>query len=276
MSETVKLEKSMKAFCGECGGERNCYIRGEFGASDDYDSITFWRNWYILQCMGCEFVFVLRAEANSEDLEYGYDERGEVFHQPEETRYFWPALAKRKQPEWFQLFSTEQHLRLNRALHELYTALENDLTMLAAVGVRACFDYASSLCGVDDNLSFEDKIGQLALLKKIEDDDRERLVALVESGNASVHRGWDPSLQQLNVLVDILEHFLRETFVSKEERKKLNESAREVRASVPARLKKKLEKPQSAGGGVSAVDTVGSSTSPSVVADNRCNNTGEP
>jgi len=64
---TKPAETVRKAECSECGGPRNCEIRGRYDDRYDDDDSGFSGNvtWYILECRGCEHVFVQTVSTNS-------------------------------------------------------------------------------------------------------------------------------------------------------------------------------------------------------------------
>ena len=66
MSEEPK-PTTRKAQCAECGGMRNCDIHGlkeVVYADEHFSAVT---TWYLLECRGCETVFVETVATNSED-----------------------------------------------------------------------------------------------------------------------------------------------------------------------------------------------------------------
>jgi hypothetical protein len=122
-------------------------------------------------------------------------------------------------------------------MRELYGALDSDLRLLSAIGIRTCFDIAAIILGVDASIGFGRKLERLVELGKIGVVDKERLSVLIDAGSASVHRGWTPRLDDLNTMVDVLEHFVYEAFVAPGRRTKLDEKAKELKAKVPVRKK---------------------------------------
>lgn len=237
-----------KAECSKCGGVRNCDIRGKHTKS--YDDEHFWSQtvWYILECRGCEDVFVKTVDTNSEEYDQAYsvDGSGEVITTMVETIQYWPALSQRKEPEWMSEYGVDaENMRvLHAPLRELYGALNNDLRMLAAIGIRTVYDIASELLGIDPALGFGQKLDALLDGKHIGPLDKERLEVIVDAGSASAHRGWLPQLADLATMMDVLEHFINEAFFVPVRRKRLNEEALKVKGTVPpkpARRKKKVE-----------------------------------
>ncbi|MER8412610.1 DUF4145 domain-containing protein [Mesorhizobium sp. M1342] len=204
----------------------------------------WWDNWYILQCRGCEYIFVQKSSTNSEDLHQYYNEAGETESELIETLSYWPAPSKRLKPEWLGDFGV--HIgdadQLEQAIAEVYGALDADLPILAAIGMRTCFDVAAILLGVDDDLPFAKKLDELVQRQKIGGIDKDRLAVLVDAGSASVHRGWKPKPKELDTLAEILEHFVFEAFVAPSRRSRLDADAKKLEGAVPARRSKKAKK----------------------------------
>jgi Domain of unknown function (DUF4145) len=227
-----------KAFCAECGGMRNCDIRGSTIESWDDAGGAVWgrTEWFILQCRGCDHVFCQTVKTFSQDYEHEWDEAAQedvlVY---DETIAYWPAISKRKAPDWYTPIGFAGDSLLYGAMGELYIALDNDLARLAAAGVRTAFDIASELLGIDTNLTFKEKLDALVLSGRINGVDRDRLEALTEAGNASMHRGWIPTPPDLSTMVDILEHFVHRAFVHPTLEQKLTEKSASLRKTVPTK-----------------------------------------
>ena len=205
--QAPEVPKVRKAECAVCGGVRNCDIRGGYLVSKDYDQVQHWRTWYLLECRGCEYMFVQTVDEFSEDFDH--DEHGNIEYN--KTIRYWPALSKREMPKWmdFSLHSMNVVMGLNAkeanalsdAMVELYGALNNDLHMLAGIGIRTVFDIASQSLGICSNSTFTRKL-ELLVDKRVVSKDR--LETLVEVGNATAHRGWRPTPSELSTMMDVL------------------------------------------------------------------------
>jgi hypothetical protein len=198
----------------------------------------------MLKCRGCEYVFVQTVSTNSAEYYNSYAEDGSTETTHIESFKYWPALSKRKKPVWMSDsgIDAEDVGALSVAMLELYGALENDLRMLAAIGIRTAYDIASALLGIDPNLTFEEKLDAVVSLGRIGILDKDRLETMVDAGSASVHRGWRPSPSDLNTMMDVLEHFIQESFVAPARKKQLDAEAAKVKKTVPPkppRTKKK-------------------------------------
>lgn len=118
-------------------------------------------------------------------------------------------------------------------MQEVYAALDADLNVLAAMGMRIVFDKASGILGVDPALTFEEKLEAL-----VDEDDRARLETLVDAGSASAHRGWRPSTEDLDTMMDVLESFVHDAFVAPLRKKRLDRRLADIRANVPPKPKR--------------------------------------
>lgn len=230
MSESAP--KVIKAHCPDCGAGRNAYVRGEHVAKwhDHDDGTSASHTGRILQCCGCERVFFRRDFWFSE-----WETRGEhpITGEPRmeggvETTY-WPAPVTRKPPKWIDDLEAADRT-LGTLLSEMYSALNGDLRVLAAIGARTAFDRSSEILGVDPDLSFEKKLKELVTLGKVSHDERETLSVLIDAGSAAAHRGWRPKPDELNTMMDLVEAVLHRSFI-------VGDGIKKLKAAVPARPK---------------------------------------
>lgn len=221
-------EAKVKGHCPTCGGEKfaDAVASHEERWSDGYVDGCVRHS--ILKCRGCETVYVQRAESCSEDDHHYQDESGEWQVEYPERMTYWPAPTKRATPDWAHAFASDNDL--SRLVDELYAALNGDLRVLAAIGVRTIFDRASELLEIDPGLSFAQKLDGLVAKGSIGSDERANLAVLADAGGAAAHRGWRPSPDQLETLVSTLEAFLYRTMV-------LGDALKALKAAVPARRK---------------------------------------
>jgi hypothetical protein len=244
-----KAPKSKKAYCAQCGGERNCDIHAWYQQSGDPDEHFYWvTEWFILECRGCNNVFAQTVATNSEDYENYYELDGSTGTRYKEAINYWPALSKRPRPDWMSEYGITglAITELDQPLVELYSALNNDLFSLSGIGIRTTFDVASELLGVDPSKTFSDKLDRLVTQEHIGRIDRDRLETTLEAGSASAHRDWQPRPDDLNTMMDILEHFISEAFIVPERKRRLDARAAEMKAKVPPRPRKtRTEKPES-------------------------------
>ncbi len=218
--------EKVKGHCPSCGAGRFADVIAAHQETWSGGYVDGCVRHSILKCRGCEVVYVQRAESHSEDQDHHRDENGEwVTHYPERMTY-WPAPTKRAPPEWAHTFAIDPDL--SRLIDELYAALNADLRVLAAIGVRTIFDRASELLEIDPNQTFAEKLASLEAKGSIGGAEHASLSVLADAGGAAAHRGWRPTPDQLGTLVSTLEGFLYRTMI-------LGDALKELKAAVPNR-----------------------------------------
>jgi hypothetical protein len=225
---------SSKGHCPECGPDRNADVVGFHRWRWDNDETGLWGSveYYILKCRGCESAYFKTSEYCSEDIDQRTNPiTGQWEGELVETAKYWPAPSKRKRPEWIYDL-TGADWGLSYLFRDIYTALDNGLNILAAMGIRTVFDKASELVGIDPAITFNEKLDELLAMGKIGQDERQTLDVLTDAGSAAAHRGWNPSPEELDTMMAIIEAFLYRTFI-------LGEAAKKLKAGVPEKPKRK-------------------------------------
>jgi hypothetical protein len=220
--------KIIMAHCPNCDAERKAYVRGEHVVhwSDKESPLSSTDTGMILECCGCERIYFRRDYWFSEWEQIGQNPyTGELQMEGGVETTYWPAPVRRKMPEWIESIE-ESDETLGKLLSEMYSALNNHLRVLAAIGARTAFDRASEILGVDANWRFDRKLDELVTIGKIGTDDRETLNVLVDAGSAAAHRGWRPSAKEINTMMEIVEGFLYRAFV-------LGDGIQKLKAAVP-------------------------------------------
>lgn len=202
------MAEKIKGFCPTCIRPQNATVLARHKSLEyapDDDSIFVQHDHYILKCGGCDTIFHRKDSAFSEDL----DDEG----RPKVETEYWPSESKRERPDWLGVdFLAIDHL-LYKLTNSIYTALDHDLPVLAAIGMRTTFDRASELLGIDTEKPFTKKLDELVATGKIGTSERENLAVLVDAGSAAAHRAWEPKKAELDTMMTILEHFLYRAFI---------------------------------------------------------------
>ena len=201
--------------------EGHCYVCGTTRADavteqkvklheHDFQAVIYYK---ILKCRGCGQHYFKTSKSNSEDYHYFEDpDTGEHEKEYIETVDYWPPPAKRRPPEWAGDIGSKDHV-LGSLFNDVYTALSNNLGVLAAIGMRTVFDRASELLGIGPEKSFQQKLADLKNDGHITDRDVDILNALIDAGSAAAHRGWQPKPKELDAMMTILEAFLQRVFL---------------------------------------------------------------
>jgi hypothetical protein len=226
-------DERIKGHCPSCSGDRFADPVASFndGWSDDAHGMWGRTSYNILRCRGCETVYFRKAEVFSEEMDRRQDPHtGEWEAYLPETVTYWPAPTERQQPAWTRQLPLVDH-DLHRLLQEGYKAYDNDLGVLAAIGIRTVFDRSSELLDIDPALSFAEKLNALLANGKIGVAERETLDTLTDAGGAAAHRGWRPSPEQLDTMMSVVEAFIYRNFV-------LDEAVKRLKATVPPKPKR--------------------------------------
>ncbi len=204
-----------RVYCNECGQDTKharLQKRSQHG-SEPYEegySVSWTTVYTLYECCGCEAVSLKRefffSEWNREDSQVD----------------FYPPRTSRKPPSWMKdLPDLEQKL-----LQEVYRAIAADSPRLSLMGARALVDMLI-VRTIGDTGTFAQKLMKLEADGFVSRVNREVLDAVLEAGNASAHRGFEPSSRQLQTVMDIVENLLQSQL--------LHGSAQELKKTVPPR-----------------------------------------
>lgn len=229
-----KEKKEIRATCAKCGPNRVAYVLASHVEEDTDDVVQFWNDYRVIRCGGCKHIQFQIAHTNSEDLEYEEGPDGQPYVTPNATYTYWPPLAQRPKPEWFNAVGLHDRL-LGEILGETYRALDNDMPIAAAITMRTAFDRVTELLKIDPGLSFAKKLQALVDKGEIAVRDKAVLDPLVEAGNAAAHRAWTPNAEELTTMLLILEALVHRAFV-------LSKRVRALKRRTPKRKGKQLQK----------------------------------
>lgn len=216
-------KKFKKAHCNNCGGNRNHLLLNEIIKTEDQEfedgqyGISWGDNYYVLECCGCESVKLLHESWFSEDCDF----RG----QPIVNCRYYPSSIFRPLPKWFNLLDRDWHI--SQLLNETYKALQNEAPSLAAMGIRASIE-AIMIDKVGDTGSFAGNLKKFQAQGYISNFQVEILEAALELGHASIHRGFIPKKEDIEVALDILENLVHVLYL-------LEEKARATAQGIPKR-----------------------------------------
>lgn len=127
--------------------------------------------------------------------------------------------AIRQKPDWYEKLDAEYQSLLN----EIYIALAIDIQALTAMGLRTVIDMVCNKL-VGDLGRFDEKLEALLTKGFINMNEKEILAIAVDAGSASAHRGHTPKKEDLNTLLDIVEHLLKGVYVLRPASKRLKQS----------------------------------------------------
>jgi Domain of unknown function (DUF4145) len=193
-------------------------------------------NWSTLQCAGCHTVTFVHSHWFSEEYEIREQGAGPVIH-----RDLFPPAPVRPAPEWARnlvIYLTLDELWIAWLLQEIYSAVGLGALSLAAMGTRAIVDHlVTSRAG--DTGTFTKKLQRLEQQKLITEVQVQILEAAFEAGSATAHRGYRPTAEDLNILLDITETLIHQLCVNPSAAADQAKAAKKLSGRTPARQRKK-------------------------------------
>jgi hypothetical protein len=129
------------------------------------------------------------------------------------------STAEREKPVWFDNLSQDIQILLN----EVYLAFAFDMRALPSMGLRTVIDMVCNDL-VDDIGSFKEKLDAMEGKGFINGNEKAILAIIVDVGSATAHRGHNPTKEDLNTSLDIIEHLLKGIYVLRPASERLKES----------------------------------------------------
>lgn len=203
--------KLTRGHCPACGPDRNTHIRASYCEQwhDDVTAVWSIDTYNILQCGGCSTIFVQREYVFSEDVDCEQTVDGTWKQVSKPQTSYWPAAAKRKRPGWLDEL---KDATLRMVLTEVYSALDADHRILAAIGARTTLERAMVLLGATEQ-GFSGKLKELQVQGIVSSHEKDVLIVLTDAGSASAHRAWQPSSQDIQTIMAGIEAFLPRTLI---------------------------------------------------------------
>jgi len=221
IKEVDDRRKNNKTFCHHCKVETKQRVMFEKGEIITPEVVLFdehgkrkesvWtieaRIWKISECMGCEKinlnVFMRHSPFEDDVL---------IHHFP--TKDFRP----------FPIWITHLNKDFTELLSEIYLSLNVGNIRLPLMGARTLLDMFI-VDKIGDTGTFKNKLQKLVDEKYISNSSRELLDLALEYGNATIHRGYQPTKEEINGVLDIIENILHS--------EALTDKTKELRKSVP-------------------------------------------
>lgn len=205
LKEVAERRKNNKIFCYQCNGDTKQTFLFEKGELSGPQEIIFFddkgkrkesawsiegRIWKISQCGGCE-----KINLNVYSRYSPYEDDRLIHHFP--TKDFRPF------PKWVQHLNKD-YLEL---FCEIYLSLNAGSIRLPLMGARTVLDMFI-VEKIGDAGTFKNKLQKLVDDKYISNSNKELLEVALEYGHATIHRGYQPTKDEINGVLDIIENIL--------------------------------------------------------------------
>jgi hypothetical protein len=221
------IGKTIGTSCHKCNSVTNqtvCFFLEEFDVQTVFSKnfkvakgyITVRRCWIISKCNGCE-----TANLRIVTSHFGPDGQlgkalDSYFPRKHGTGRAFPVWVFHLEDSYIEL------------LTEIYAAVSGNSRRLALMGVRAIIDMFL-VENIGDVGTFSDKLDASMEAGYINKNQKDILLVAIDAGSAASHRGFKPTSEDLNSIIDIVEHVLSEGFHKKR--------AEEIKQVTPKRSK---------------------------------------
>ena len=147
----------------------------------------------------------------------------------ESTEYF-PPLPLRTKPAWYKSLPNGYQAILD----EVYNAIDSSLFVLSSTGVRTALDQLI-VEKIGDLGNFKAKVKNLVDTGIIDETEAEMLLAVIDAGSASAHRGYKPEQENFSHMMDILEAIFYKLLIEPDLKKDLQVKAKKLLDTTPKR-----------------------------------------
>ena len=194
-----KKEASItKSHCNGCGRATKHHVLHKKHIPgrefiEDHGYIDWTDDYELLECAGCETVSMRHSN--------WFEPTDEV------TVRIYPSPVSRSEPTWLRTAP----LKVGMLMKQVYSALDSNSRALALMGARAVVDMVL-VEKVGDIGGFAEKLRLAEEAGVIGSKNRNVLEAALDAGNAASHRGYQPTADDLNAVMDIVENLLQAVY----------------------------------------------------------------
>jgi|GEM_PF-501126 len=232
-SDSVSIN-NIESFCRKCGGSRHHVVLHEKTITwvDDNNPVDGGDEWSTLQCAGCHTITFVHSHWFSEDYEIGDHGLELKVH-----RDLFPPAPPKPVPDWvphLALCLKSDEFWVAWLLQDVYSAYGLGAYSLAAMGARAIVDhFVTSRAGSQGN--FMQKLKRLEGQALITTAQVQILDTAFDAGSAAAHRGYRPTLEDFNILLDITETLIHQICVNPAKTANQAREAEKLKARTPPR-----------------------------------------
>lgn len=201
----MKSYKDLKSYCKKCRQSTNHKILFEKKIGENNEEFSWDEKYQVIECRGCQ------------DLSFrkDYGDENMTFSDPDFTgmEYYRDVSIYPPQLRGHEMLKGLLYVphRVQLVYKETIEALKVDSYILTAVGFRTIIESICYEVGIKGNL--KEQIRKLCTSRLITAKEEKRLHGIRFLGNDSVHDMKPPKLEDLNDVLEIIEHLLRNLYI---------------------------------------------------------------
>lgn len=201
----IEVGSVLRSDCRECNSNTRHEVMGVAT-----DKIEEWHtneldSWCVVRCLGCHTYSFQHKHEDFDQLEEDFE--GELRHEVIINVY--PSVIKNHRP----LTSTHFLPRLiNNIYRQTLKALSQNANTLGSIGLRACIEAVCNHLEISGT-NLQKRIDSLFKAGHVSNGDKKRLHAIRFLGNDAAHEIKQPSVADIRVALEIVEHLLNAVFI---------------------------------------------------------------
>ncbi|RUT26947.1 hypothetical protein C0V97_03810 [Asaia sp. W19] len=201
----MTVETIVEGNCPKCGVGTRATIKAHYRERWDDDTLWTTTDWNILKCNGCsDQTYVQKIFHFSEDeTEVQRADDGELYDYPIPHIEYFPERERYPLPSYINAIRSD-HPDAVDLIEEIYMAFNMGMCRSASVLIRTLFDYCALKTSTPKDTSFKKKIEQMSASLGLNEHEKDTIATLVDAGNATAHRGWQPTLGDIDALLQVI------------------------------------------------------------------------
>ena len=205
-------ENTVKCWCNRCRLKTLHTVEAEHavkvpGMVVHGNEMRRHEHYMVVQCRGCEEIHFLKVSIGSEDVVWaiGYEH---PFDSPTLQESYPPRNVVRDPPKWLKLLEPD----LRDLVEEIYLALHVDAYRLVVMGTRAVLE-RTIIDKCSDQGSFGKNVSKFVDKGYLAQANSEAVTAALDVGSAAIHRSYEPDLEAILDVLEIVESVIHAVYV---------------------------------------------------------------
>ncbi|WP_230674816.1 DUF4145 domain-containing protein [Vibrio cholerae] len=214
ISKDQKVGQKLDSSCGVCKRSTKHLVLSDihtqgFEDHGQYGGMSWYDEYQIIQCQGCESIVFRSTHENSEEYDYGYTHDGQECVIPIQTIDVYPNPEEGRQP-------INDYFVIPQKLHAIYretiSSLNSNHAILTGIGIRAIVETICKDKNAQGNNLYL-KINDLVTQGVLTQDGADILHKLRSIGNDSAHEVKPHDSVQLGLAIDVIDHLLQGVYI---------------------------------------------------------------
>jgi len=211
-ADTGRSENTVRCWCNKCRSDTLHSVEAEHSIEvpgmEIHGTEMYRQEFYmVVKCNGCAEIHFLKIRIGSEDGIWTMDYE-HPFDCPLVQSNYPPRNIARQPPDWIGNLPPD----LRELIGQTYLALHVGADRLVAMGTRAVLELViTDKC--EDQGSFKANVSKFVEDGYLAEANKEAVMAALDVGSASIHRGYTPDLEAIADVFEIVESVIHTVYI---------------------------------------------------------------